>query len=95
MYEISSTILDLSINKPVWKKIDKEVIMEPFETRGMTTSEHHDKFHCLCEDQPTEEARVLLYESNGNLEIVPRPILEDEIVDESEVFSIAKCRRFN
>ena len=61
--------------------------MKSFETCRITTSDY-DKSHNMAEDQPTEKSQVLLDESNENLEIVPMPTLEDEVVDESEVFII-------
>lgn len=37
--------------------------------------------------KPTEEARVLLKESNGNVELVQRPTFENEMHNESEIIS--------
>ena len=39
------------------------------------------KIHCLKEGQPTEEARILLDESSGNLEFTARPTLDDDVYE--------------
>ena len=63
-----------------WTKIGSEIIKKLFETCGITTSKVN-KIHCLKEDQPTEEARMLLDESSGNLEFIARPTLDDDVYE--------------
>ena len=63
-----------------WTKIGSEIIKKSFETCGITTSDLN-KFHCLKEGQPTEEARMLLDESSGNLEFTARPTLDDDVFE--------------
>ena len=46
----------------------------------ITTSDVN-KSHCLKEVQPTEEARMLLDESSGNLEFIARPTLDDDVYE--------------
>ena len=38
--------------------------------------------------QPTEEARVLLGESNPSIEFVPRPTLEDSFQQKTDIYDI-------
>ena len=64
----------------VWTKIGSEIIKKSFETCGITTSDVN-KTHCLKEGQPTEEARMLLDESSGNLEFIARPTLDDNFYE--------------
>ena len=63
-----------------WTKIGSEIIKKSFETCGITTSDVN-KIHCLKEGQPTEEARMLLDESSGNLEFIARPTLDDDVYE--------------
>ena len=63
-----------------WTKIDSEIIKKSFETCCITASDVN-KIHCLKEDQPTEEARMLLDESSGNLEFIARPTLDDDVYE--------------
>ena len=46
----------------------------------MTTSDVN-KIHCLKEGQPTEEARMLLDESSGNLEFIAGPTMDDDVYE--------------
>ena len=69
-----------------WTKIGSEIIKRSFETCGITTSDVN-KIRFLKEVQPTEEARMLLDESSGNLEFIARPTLDDG-VNEIEVENI-------
>ena len=61
-----------------WTKIGSEMIKKSIETCGITTSEVK-KMYCLKKGQPTEEARMLLDESGGNLEFIARPTLDDDV----------------
>jgi len=70
-----------------WKQIDKEIIKKSFDTCGITTSDP-DKIHCLGKGQPTEEARVLLGESNPSIENVARPTLEDSFQQKTDIYDI-------
>ena len=63
-----------------WTKIGSEIIKKSFESCGITTSDVN-KIHCLKEGQPTEEARMLLDESSGNLEFIARPALDDDVYE--------------
>ena len=70
-----------------WKKIDKDIIMKSFDTCGITSSDP-DKIHCLSPGQPTEEARVLLNETNENLEFVAQPTHEESDYANDDVIMI-------
>ena len=61
-------------------EIGSEIIKKSFETCDITTSDVN-KIHCLKEGQPTEEARMLLDESSGNLEFIARPTLDDDVYE--------------
>ena len=61
-----------------WKQIDPEIIKKSLETCGITASDV-SKIHCMKEGQPTEEARVLLGASDGNLEFIANPTLDDDV----------------
>ena len=63
-----------------WTKIGSEIIKKSFETCGITTSDVN-KIHCWKEGQQTEEARTLLNESSGSLEIIARPTLDDDVYE--------------
>ena len=63
-----------------WTKICSEIIKKSFETCGITTSDVN-KIHRLKEGQATEEARMLLDESSGNLEFIARPTLDDDVYE--------------
>ena len=63
-----------------WRKIDSEIIKKLFETCGITTSDVN-KIYCLKEGQSTEEVRIFLDESSGNLEFIARPMLDDDIYE--------------
>ena len=51
-----------------WKQVGKEIIKKSFDMCGITTSDQ-DKIHLMGDDQLTEEDRVLLGESNPNIEL--------------------------
>ena len=70
-----------------WSKIDKDIIIKPFDTCDITRRDP-EKIHCLGVGQPTEEARVLLGESNGNLEFIARPTLDDSVDVESDIYQL-------
>ena len=61
-------------------EIGSEIIKKSFETCGITTSDVN-KIHCLQEGQSTEEARMLLDESSGNLEFIARPTLDNDVYE--------------
>ena len=63
-----------------WTKIDSKIIKKSFETCCITASDVN-KIHCLKEGKPTEEARMLLDESIGNLEFIARPTLDDDVYE--------------
>ena len=69
------------------KQIDKDVIKKYFDTCGVATSDK-DKAHCLGEGQPTEEARVLLGESNSSIQFVPRPTLYENMQEETSIYIV-------
>ena len=69
------------------EQIDKEIIKKSADTCGITTSDP-DKIHCLGKGQPTEEARVPLGESNPSIEFVPRPTLEENVQEETDIYDI-------
>ena len=65
-----------------WTKIGSEIIKKSFETCDITTSDVDvNKIHCLKEGEPTEETRMLLDESSGNLEFIARPTLDDDVYE--------------
>ena len=70
-----------------WKQIDRDIINKSFELCRITKSDL-DKILCLGEDQPTEEARVLLGESNSSIKVVPRPTLEDNMQEKTEIYNV-------
>ena len=63
-----------------WTKIGSEFIQKSFKTCGITTSDVN-KICCLKEGQPTEEARMWLDESSGNLESIARPTLDNNVYE--------------
>ena len=63
-----------------WTKFYFEIINKSLKTCGITTGDVN-KVHCLKEGQPTEEARMLLDESSGNLEFIARPTLNDDVYE--------------
>ena len=78
--ELPNYVLQIQWIVDAWTKIGSEIIKKSFETCGITTS-NVNKIHCLKEGQPTEEARMLLDESSGNLEFIARPTLDDDVYE--------------
>ena len=66
-----------------WTKIGSEIIKKSFETCSITKSDVN-KIHCLKEGQPTEDARMLLDESSGNLEFIAMSTLDDGVYEIKE-----------
>eukprot|EP00795_Rhopilema_esculentum_P011114 gene11114-19989_t len=65
-----------------WKQINKEIIKKSFDMCEIMTSDP-EKIHFLGKGQRTEEARVLLGESNPSIKFVPWPTLEDNFQEET------------
>ena len=80
-------VLQLQWVVKAWKQIENEIITKSFDTCGITMSDP-DKIHCLGKGQLTEEARLLLGESNPSIEFVPRPTLEDNFQEETDIYDI-------
>ena len=70
-----------------WKQIKKEVVKKSHEFCRIKKSDP-DKIHFMGKGQPTEEARLLLGESNSSIKIVPRPTLEDNMQEETEIYNV-------
>ena len=78
--KLPNYVLQIQWIVDAWTKIGSGIIKKSFETCGITTSDVN-KIHCLKEGQPTEEARMLLGESSGNLEFIARPTLDDDFYE--------------
>ena len=78
--ELPNYVLQIHWIVDAWTKIGSEIIKKSFEICGITTS-NFNKMHCLKDSQPTEEARMLLDESSGNLKFIARPTLDDDVYE--------------
>ena len=86
-YSCNVQVLQVEWAVEAWKQINKKIIKKSFDTCRIRTSDP-DKIHCLGKGQQKEEARVLMGEWNQSTAVIPKPTLEDNFQEETDINNI-------